>query len=168
MGQMIMSIAILAFGVLIFANSFGFPQLQNGALPDAGVWPRAIAVLLIIFAALALLSDIREIQAKKNDPNAKSEKDKSGYDPNGRKRMIGTVVILGLYCIPGLRYLGFIADTLIGIPVLMLWLGERKWLRIVLVSLIMTAICVAAFCKFMLIPLPRGMGIFRNFSLLFY
>ena len=162
-----MSIAILAFGVLIFSNSFGFPQLQNGALPDAGVWPRAIAILLIVFAALALLSDIREFQAKKN-AGAAAEKHSDGYDPNGRKRMIGTVIILGLYCIPGLRYLGFVADTLIGIPVIMLWLGERKWLRIVLVAVIMTAICVAAFCKFMLIPLPRGMGIFRNFSLLFY
>ena len=50
--------------------------------------------------------------------------------------MIGTVIILGLYCIPGLRYLGFVADTLIGIPVLMVWLGERKWLNLVLVPLI--------------------------------
>ena len=165
-----MSIVILIFGVIFFANSFGFPELQGGALPDAGVWPRAIAVLLIIFSILALIDDFKAWKKTKgNEAAIKSAKEASdGYDPKGRLRMIGSIIILGLYSLVGFRYLGFISSTLLVIPILMLWLGERKWLRIVLLTVIMTFLCVFLFCKFMLIPLPRGSGIFRDFSLLFY
>lgn len=170
MGHIIMSIVILIFGVIFFANSFGFPELQGGALPDAGVWPRYIALLLIIFSILALIDDFKAWKkAKSSDIDAKAAKEAAeGYDPKGRFRMIGAIIILGLYSLVGFRYLGFIASTLLVIPIIMLWLGERKWLRIVLLTVIMTVLCVFLFCKFMLIPLPRGAGIFRDFSLLFY
>ena len=170
MGHMIMSIVILVFGIVFFANSFGFPELQGGALPDAGVWPRIIAALLIVCSVLALIDDIKKWKKSREIPDSQKPKkeEAEGYDPKGRVRMIGSVIILGLYSLVGLRYMGFVSSTLVVIPAIMLWLGERKWLRIVLLDVIMTILCVFLFCKFMLIPLPRGMGIFRNISLLFY
>ena len=170
MGHIIMSMLILLFGVVIFANSFGFPELQGGALPDAGVWPRIIAILLIVCSVLALINDLKAYKKSREIPDAEKPKkeDAEGYDPKGRVRMIGSILILGLYSLLGLRYLGFVTSTLLVIPAVMLWLGERKWLRIALLTVIMTFACVFIFCKFMLIPLPRGMGIFRSFSLLFY
>jgi hypothetical protein len=50
----------------------------------------------------------------------------------------------------------------------MVLLGEKSKGWILGVSIAMTAIIVVLFTKAMYVPLPRGVWLFREFSLLFY
>ena len=66
-------------------------------------------------------------------------------------------------------WIGFILATLIYIPAFALALGERrKWVLAVISPFLLTAIIVAVFAKFITIPFPKGVGIFAEFSRLFY
>jgi hypothetical protein len=47
-------------------------------------------------------------------------------------------------------------------------LGARRWLRVVTFSLAMTAVVWLVVIHLMHVLLPRGVGVFRTFSLLFY
>ena len=170
MGHIIMSLVILVFAVVMFANSFGFPEIQGGSIPDAGSWPRIVAALLIFFTCLALYEDFKAWRREKSSSKSETLDDKQpeGYDPLGRRRMIKVVVLMFLYMVIGLKYMGFIFSSLVFIPIFMILLGNRKPVVVSLNTLAVTASCYLLFCKFMMIPLPRGMGIFRSFSLLFY
>ncbi|MGI6028287.1 MAG: tripartite tricarboxylate transporter TctB family protein [Candidatus Heteroscillospira sp.] len=170
MGHIVMSLVILLFGVVLFANSFGFPEIQGGSIQDAGAWPRIVAALLIFFTCLALYEDYKNWKREKALPESErpDPTKAEGYDPKGRRRMLGAVTLMLLYMVFGLKYLGFIASSLVFIPLFMYLLGNRKPIVIILNTLAVTILCYLLFCKFMMIPLPRGMGIFRSFSLLFY
>ncbi len=65
-------------------------------------------------------------------------------------------------------WLGFILSTLIYIPVFALALGERRKSVLLISPFLLTAIIVAVFAKFITIPFPKGVGIFAEFSRLFY
>jgi len=65
-------------------------------------------------------------------------------------------------------WIGFILATLLYIPAFALSLGERrKWLLFI-APFLLTAIMIAVFAKFITIPFPKGVGIFADFSRLFY
>ena len=168
MGQIIMSASICVIAVVLFFQSFGFPEIVG--TPDAGFWPRIIAGLLIIFSGLAMWESIGNRKKEAAIPESERPKpeDSESYDPQGKKRLYGTVAILFFYMIIGLNYLGFLLATIIFAPVLMIWLGNKKPIQIGVNSLAIVTTCYLVFCKFMMIPLPRGVSIFRDFSLLFY
>ena len=64
--------------------------------------------------------------------------------------------------------MGFIAITPLFLIGFMLLLGEKSKGWILGVSIGMTVIIVVLFTKAMYVPLPRGVWLFREFSLLFY
>ena len=65
-------------------------------------------------------------------------------------------------------WIGFILSTLIYIPAFALALGERRKWVLLISPFLLTAIIVAVFAKFITIPFPKGVGIFAEFSRLFY
>ena len=67
-----------------------------------------------------------------------------------------------------LKVVGFIALTPLFLVAFMFLLGEKSWPWMIGLSVGMTVIVVLAFTKAMYVPLPRGVGIFHNFSVLFY
>jgi hypothetical protein len=75
---------------------------------------------------------------------------------------------LGVAYLILLPVLGFIAITPVFMIAFMLLLGEKSKGWIIGVSIAMTAIIVVLFTKAMYVPLPRGVWLFREFSLLFY
>ena len=65
-------------------------------------------------------------------------------------------------------WIGFVLSTFIYIPAFALALGERRRSVIFISPFLLTAIIVAVFAKFITIPFPKGVGIFAEFSRLFY
>ena len=65
-------------------------------------------------------------------------------------------------------WLGFIFSTLVYIPIFALALGERRKSVLLISPFLLTGIIVAVFAKFITIPFPKGVGIFAEFSRLFY
>ena len=169
MGHIVMNAVIFIVATLLFIDGFGYPELPAG-MPDAGFWSRIVGALLMFFSALALRESFinwRKIQKLPPDQRPKKE-DAKGYDPQGRTRLLITLAVLSLYIFVGLPYIGFILSTLIFIPALMLGLGNRKPITIALNTIGTVVVCYAVFIRLMMIPMPRGVGIFWNFSVLFY
>ena len=64
-------------------------------------------------------------------------------------------MIFAVYCVV-LRFGGFILASVIFIPSVMWVLGERKWLRAILVGVIATAAVYALFKFGLRVRLPQG------------
>ena len=170
MGNIIMAAAITVAAVVIFFNSLGFPVVGNTV--SAGFWPRLISVFLFITSGMTTYEAIIQYRRGlvKETKEQRKERIQSGpdYYPWGQKRMLGTCVLFGCYMLFALNNIGFILSTIIFVFVLTIWLGNKKYWQAALNSVFTTAGCTMLFCKIMMMPLPRGTGIFRAFSLMFY
>jgi len=163
-GELAMGLIILVVAIFLYANTFTFPTFEQYGMVDSDFWPKIILVLLIICSIMLVIETIRKRQALQQQ----SAEKRDDYDPKGMARMLLTVALLAFYIFIGLQYLGFLLSTLILVPALMYNLGNRKPIVIAINTLLCSGLAVLIFCKIMMIPLPRGMGIFRAFSLLFY
>lgn len=67
-----------------------------------------------------------------------------------------------------LEIVGFVVLTPIWIVGYMYAIGIRRWTWIIGAGVIFSVFLIVVFPKLMLIPLPRGVGLFREISLLFY
>lgn len=67
-----------------------------------------------------------------------------------------------------LNGIGFILSTIIFLLGITLLLGQKKILSAAIFSIVTTTVFVLLFTRLLQIPLPRGFGVFRIFSLLFY
>ena len=65
-------------------------------------------------------------------------------------------------------YVGFILATFLFIPAFALALGERRKTVLLIAPVVLTAIIMGLFAKFITIPFPKGVGVFAVFSRLFY
>ena len=170
MGNIIMSATTALVSVAVFLNSFGFPVI--GGTVSAGFWPRIISVLLFITSGMVTIEAVKEYRLKsaKESKEQRRERIRSSpdYFPWGTPRMIGTCVLFGLYVLYGLQSLGFVLSTFIFVAAFTIWFGNKKYWQAVVNGVLTTAVCTFLFCTLMLIPLPRGTGVFRAFSLLFY
>ena len=170
MGNIIMAAAIVLASVVFFFNSFGFPIVSNTV--SAGFWPRLISVFLFITSSMTTYEAIVQYKrgiAKETKVQRKERVESDpDYYPWGQKRMLGTCVLFGFYMMFALNKIGFILSTIIFVTALTIWLGNKKYWQAVLNGILTTAACTMLFCKIMMMPLPRGTGIFRAFSLMFY
>jgi len=169
MGHIVMNAVIFIVAALLFIDGFGFPELAGGT-PDAGFWSRIIGFLLMLFSALALRESIinwKKVQKLPPEERPKKEDAKS-YDPQGFTRLLITLAVLSFYIFIGLPNMGFLLSTLIFIPGLMLGLGNRNPLQISLNTIGTILASYVVFIRLMMIPLPRGVGIFWDFSVMFY
>ena len=170
MGNIIMAAGIAALAVVFFINSFGFPSV--GGTVSAGFWPRMVSVLLFVTSGMATYEAIvkyrKELAKETKEQRKERIMSSPDYFPWGAKRAVGTCVLFGIYMVFALNYFGFIISTFVFVTALTIWLGNRKYWQAVLSGLLTTTVGVVLFCQIMMIPMPRGTGIFRFFSLMFY
>ena len=67
-----------------------------------------------------------------------------------------------------LPWIGFILSTLLFILAFILALEEKRKLVLIISPPLITAVVILIFAKFIMMPLPKGVGIFAEFSRLFY
>jgi hypothetical protein len=154
------------FGVVIFmasaflfwvAGSFGGRATQMGPV----FWPR------LILGALMLLSLIVSVGTVKKVIQAKAWDETLMTMDRGTVRLFSALgIIVGyLFLLPAF---GFMVTTPFFLIAFMLLLGEKSRGWIIGLSLGVTAVIVLLFTKAMYVPLPRGVWLFREFTLLFY
>ena len=170
MGNIIMAAGIAVLAIVFFFNSFGFPAV--GGTVSAGFWPRMVSVLLFITSGMATYEAIvkyrKELAKETKEQRKERIMSSPDYFPWGTKRLLGTWVLFGLYMVFALNFFGFILSTLVFVPVLTIWLGNKKYWQAALSGILTTVVGVVLFCRIMMIPMPRGAGIFRYISFLFY
>lgn len=161
--ELIFSLLILAASLFLYwvTGSFGTGTTLQGAQMGPAFWPRLLLGALIILSAVVSVGKIRTIAREKAWGESLLTMDR------GKVRFFTAIGLCVAY-LTLLPILGFIAITPIFMIAFMLLLGEKSPGWILGVSVGMTAIIVILFTKAMYVPLPRGIWLFREFSLLFY
>lgn len=135
-------IALSAVGHIIAEQ---LPEVARGLGP--GDYPQA--VLRILFVLGLLLAGQAYYQLKKKPENVVSHYEK------GELRQIFLLVLCVALYIKLVAYFGFILLTSPFIFLMMLIFGLREWIRMVIISVVSTAVIYVLFNNFLLVLLPR-------------
>ena len=85
-----------------------------------------------------------------------------------RRRKIALCSLCLLVYIIITPLIGFILSTMLFILAFVLALEEKRKLVLIISPPLITAVIILIFAKFIMMPLPKGVGIFAEFSRLFY
>jgi len=159
MYTIIFNIAMIALCVYLFYLTTEFRESM------AQIWPRIIIIIIIVTNTILLVINFINIKGKKHKENISinNKKNNNVYS----KRFIVAVFFTVLY-IYLIQYLGVVFFTPIFMVFFMYFMGLRKKIILVIVSIVFTLFLVIAFTKIMTVILPRGQGIFRVISRLIY
>ncbi|MDI7260272.1 MAG: tripartite tricarboxylate transporter TctB family protein [Thermodesulfobacteriota bacterium] len=164
---LILMIAVVCYGV---ATKIPPPLVESPL--SAGFWPKLILILLIAASGIQVTKlllrkkEVEERLAKEIGEERKKEEEETG-ERKVFSLLVSGVIISFLY-IYILRWAGFIITTPVFMAAFMYITGFRKKLMLAVVPLITLTVFLLMFVKATYIPLPRGYGIFRSISLLFY
>jgi uncharacterized membrane protein len=158
-GQLVFSGLIFLVSLILFGVTWTFRGQDAEMGPT--FWPRFLLVCLIVLSGMVSVGMIRKIAKEKAWGESLMTMDR------GRVRFFAAIAIIIAYLFL-LKILGFIIATPLFMIAFMLLLGEKSKGWIIGVSFGMTAVIVVLFTKAMYVPLPRGVWLFREFSLLFF
>ncbi len=159
-GELFFLLFILLGAVFLFWETlkFGGGQGVGGRLGPS-FWPQIVLAGIIIICAGLMVQYL--IKTEKG-----AEGKKATLDLRQLRFLIAVALIVGYLVL--LPFLGFIITTPVFMVAFMYLLGEQSAAWILGVSLGMTAVIVVLFTKVMYVPLPRGRGMFLQFSQIFY
>jgi putative tricarboxylic transport membrane protein len=165
-GEIIFSVVCIAFfGFMLFETFELLGQGRPGAV-GSGLWPFMALAISTLLSVLILIANIRK--SKAGGPGAQE----LTAEAIAAKRRARITVTLSIVCfityIIVTPWIGFIIATLLYILVFALVLGERRRWVLAIAPVLMTAVIMGVFAKFITIPFPKGAGVFAEFSRLFY
>ncbi|MDN5344864.1 MAG: putative tricarboxylic transport rane protein [Clostridia bacterium] len=163
-GDLVMSLGILAIALALYLATLTFPDFPQYRAVDSDFWPKIVLAVLIFLAIMLVIESIR----KQRQLQAASQSEEKQPEHAGLVRMLTAAALLLAYIFIGLQYVGFVLSTLLFTVAFMALLGNRRPLPLVLTPLLITGLSVAVFSRMLLVPLPRGVGIFYLLSLWFY
>ena len=158
------AICVAFFGFMFYEGLDLAGQGRTGEI-GSGLWPLLAIGASTLFSVALLISSVKKYRgegtAEDRTPEAIAEQK--------RQRITVTLsVVTFLIYMVVIPWLGFIFSTLVYIPIFALALGERRKSVLLISPFLLTGIIVAVFAKFITIPFPKGVGIFAEFSRLFY
>ena len=162
--ELIVTTAAVLFFAVVFLNSDKWINAMTIGEFEIGpyVFPKAVCLISI---ALMLSVFTRQIKILKNGEALPK------YDDNTEEPtyliMVLFVASSFLY-VWGMQKIGFILASVILLPVLLIIAGVRSPKKIILISLGLLVVAFLFFCVLLKLQLPRGKGIFKTISLLFY
>lgn len=154
-------VVLLVMALVLPAQMFQTDQRPELIGLGPGAWPRVMLLGMAFFAALWMARDVWALSAAGRSPTLTIPVEDSHYD--FRKALVGLAVIAAYGWF--LPQVGFATATCIFILVWCFLGGLRNPLIVLPVSLIGTIALLWLFMGLALMPLPRGMGVFDNFSI---
>lgn len=138
-------LGIEALSALVYYSASQMPSVELGL--GAGGFPKFIAVCLMIFAALLSIKAFINIRKGKKDAKRLDAKELA---------YAGLLAAAFALYIVVIRYLGYIISTSVFFFIFMLIYGQRKWLRMCIISVSFSVAVFFLFEKVFYIMLPRG------------
>ena len=147
-------------GFLLWVTYLPHETSLSGSL-DTMYWPRVVLWALFFSSAALITTDWWH----KAETAPTTSRDEAG---NKVQRFpIGSVLCCAAF-FTAIASLGFLLSTFLFCAAFAVVLGYRDWKRLAVFSCGVTVIIWLLVIKLMHVSLPRGMGIFRDLSLLFY
>jgi putative tricarboxylic transport membrane protein len=158
------AISTAFFGFMLIEATGLMGQGRAGEI-GSGLWP------LLALGASALLSIVlllSSIQKSRRAAPAEAPTAEALAEKRRRRVTVASSSICFLAYMISIPYIGFILSTFLFIPAFALALGERRKTVLLIAPVVLTAVIVGVFAKFITIPFPKGVGIFAELSRLIY
>lgn len=140
-------IFLLVFSVGIFYMTGQMPQKEDGLGP--GDYPRVIAYCVALLGFIQTVLSVRRMR-RADQPTSSPRI----FEKREILNIFFLTVCVAVYLV-ALPYLGFIILTPFLMFMMMLLFGLRKWIKMIVVSVVSTAVVYFLFDKFFLVLLPR-------------
>jgi putative tricarboxylic transport membrane protein len=146
--DIIASIIFFALSVVIFVNTFNFPEVPNNRVAGPAFFPQLVAVLLAIISIVLIVESI---------PKLKLEQKGSGKaNLKSVIKVVLSIVATVLYA-SLMKTLGFTLSTFLYFAALMAVVQVKvNPIKMVLGSAIMTGVVYSVFILLLKAALPRG------------
>ena len=153
---------LLIMALILPGYMFKSDQTASSAIGlGPAAWPSTMLLALAFFSVLWIARDIWVLARAGRSPTLRFPDDDEQY--HFGKALVGLVMIVAYGWL--LPRLGFAVATTVFIAVWCLFSGLRNLLIVVPVTLIGTIALLWLFMGLSLMPLPRGAGVFGEFSI---
>ena len=169
-----MSNFVLPIATIIFAGYFLFvsmqlPKAQEGIGP--GGWPSAILIFMLILGVILLVQVYQQEKGKTKGTASEQKETKEMENEDAtvvvypyRHWIVFGIMVVYFFL---MQYLGMSIVTPFFILAMGRTLGLRNLGRLALFSIITTVVTILL-SNILIIPLPRGVGMFREFNSMLY
>ncbi len=167
--EIIANVVFIAFFIFMLINSFKLHQIKRFGEMGSGFWPILILSTATFLSIILLISTLIKYlkEKKKASVEASISQEALVALKSRRRKFVFSVILLLVYIII-MPWIGFVLSTLVYVLAFILALEERRKYVLAISPILVTALIVAIFARFIVIPFPRGVGIFAAFSRLIY
>jgi putative tricarboxylic transport membrane protein len=166
-GEIVLSAVCLAFFSFMFYESLELRGVGRFGEVGSGFWPLLSLGFATILSLVWLMTNLRKYSREKQKTEEKPAPESAAEAWSRRKKVGSSLVCLFCYIVI-IPWIGFLLSTMLFILTFILALDERRKTVLIISPLLITAAIIVVFAKFITIPLPKGVGIFAEFSRLFY
>ncbi|MCX5820904.1 MAG: tripartite tricarboxylate transporter TctB family protein [Deltaproteobacteria bacterium] len=167
-GEIVLSAVCLVFFSFMFYEALELRGVGRFGEVGSGFWPLLSLGVTTILSLVWLISNLRQYSREKVGTAEEPPTPETIVEAWRRRRKIAlcSVCLLGYIILT--PWIGFILSTILFILSFVLALEEKRKLVLIISPLLITAVIIVVFAKFITIPLPRGVGMFAEFSRFFY
>jgi putative tricarboxylic transport membrane protein len=166
-GEIVLSAVCLAFFAFMFYEALELRGVGRFGEVGSGFWPLLSLGFATILSLIWLIANLRKYSGERQKTGDKPPQENAAEAWSSRKKVGLSLACLLCYIII-LPWIGFILSTMLFILAFILALDERRKTVLIISPLLITAVIIVVFAKFITISLPKGAGIFAEFSRLFY
>jgi len=146
----------LAFAAGAFALTFKFDQEIEIYKYGANGWPRVVIILIVLAALGQLLHDVKARLASEALGETRAPVPAAGRERREYAWRMGAILVTPFLFAFLLDYVGFYSIAPVFIAVFLFVGGERRWGRLLAISLFIYALMVLFFAKLLFVGLPAG------------
>jgi Na+-transporting methylmalonyl-CoA/oxaloacetate decarboxylase gamma subunit len=162
----------MAFAVFFFVIAMQFKPPRVEAPLAGSFWPGMALAILFICSLIELIRLLRQTKEQREAKEVADEKKKRALqeamgEADNRNLLIFGGCIAYLY-IMVVHYVGFIITTPLFMAVYLYVTGYRHKVMLIVAPILAVAMFLLLFVVATYIPLPRGIGIFKEISVLLY
>lgn len=138
----IISIILLVFSIFVWLGANEFPA-SNGQGLGPDFFPKATAIILGVLATMLFF--------KKED----TEERVFSFTRSAAPLFVGGILALGIYVLM-IDFIGFTISTIFLTCTWMWLMGIRKWLTLIIASILISVGIAAVFEYLLFVPIPHG------------
>jgi len=167
MVERILSVSTIIFATFFLILSFQIESDASSAIGPSS-WPLALMGMMLVLGIILTFNVFRNRRQKELSSNPDDTDDADDDDELVYPYKLYYLIIFLVFYTIGLHYVGFIVSTFILILLLTLLFGMNKWVNRLTTAIVSTASFIVLFPILLNLPFPRGIGFFREISILFY
>ncbi|TMW72844.1 tripartite tricarboxylate transporter TctB family protein [Alteribacter natronophilus] len=168
--NIMIALGTVAFAVFFLVITFGIQGRPDNQVIGPTFWPMTILVLMALLGILLFIQTIRENKRtehlERKDEDVVDEILEETADQSNKKNFWLLVAGLVFYIFT-LNIVGFVVATAFIICYAAWLLGMEKIRFLILMPIASSLVLVFIFQSTLNVPLPRGVGIFREISMFF-